>query len=510
MKKAVIYARYSSNNQREASIEQQVIACQDYCHKNGMTVVNIYSDSAMTGRTDARPNFQRMVLDSQNHTFDYVIVYAIDRFSRDEYDSVVYEHILMQNNVTLLSATEPFSDDPSGSLVKTFFRGYAQYYSKELARKVKRGLEDNARKFLAPASVPFGFDRGNDGKYVINEYEASIVREIFQRVLNGEKHVDIFEDLNARGVKTKRGAKWNKSSFNSMLTNDRYIGTHTYKDTKVEDAIPLIVDKNIFWKVNMKKGDKIMSRKASEEEYLLTGILYCSCGEHMIGLSGTGRNGNKVMYYQCSGKKNHSGCERKNIRKDYLEQLVAESVRDLCMDDECIRWIANDAIKVHESDLNVDKLPMLRNQLARADRKMQNYINAIGDGFLNETLKENIRNLENEQRELKIKIADIERKRKDMMTVEKVIAYLTIYKDIELVNEHLRSGIIKGFVRKITLEDDKMHLDLEVKKESRQEEIFFTDQGVVEDGSPRPTVWRCGDIRRTVRNYRLTVPVIVD
>ena len=123
--KAVIYARYSSHNQRDVSIEQQVAACRKYADKNGMEILRIYDDHAMTGTNDNRPEFRRMIRDSASGAFSCVIVYSLDRFSRDRYDSAVHKHTLRDNGVKVLSATENIQDNPTGILMESILEGFA-------------------------------------------------------------------------------------------------------------------------------------------------------------------------------------------------------------------------------------------------------------------------------------------------------------------------------------------------------------------------------------------------
>jgi len=103
----IIYARYSSDSQREESIEGQIRECKAYAEKNGITILSTYIDRAFSAKTDNRPEFQRMVKDSAKHLFDVVIVWKLDRFARNRYDSAHYEAILRRNGAKVISATEP-------------------------------------------------------------------------------------------------------------------------------------------------------------------------------------------------------------------------------------------------------------------------------------------------------------------------------------------------------------------------------------------------------------------
>ena len=143
---AAIYARYSSDSQREASIEGQLRDCKDYAERNGITIVGTYIDRAYSAKTDDRPEFQRMVQDSARKIFDAVLVWKLDRFARNRYDAVYYKRQLEKNGVHLVSVMEPISDGPEGIMVESLLIGMAEYYSAELAIKVARGERENALK----------------------------------------------------------------------------------------------------------------------------------------------------------------------------------------------------------------------------------------------------------------------------------------------------------------------------------------------------------------------------
>ena len=147
--KAVIYARYSSDSQREESIEGQIRECTAFAEKNGITVLRHYIDRAFSAKTDNRPKFQNMIKDSNKKLFDTVIVWKLDRFARNRYDSATYKAKLKKNGVRVLSARENITDDASGILVEGLLESMAEYYSAELAQKIRRGMAINAEKCLA-------------------------------------------------------------------------------------------------------------------------------------------------------------------------------------------------------------------------------------------------------------------------------------------------------------------------------------------------------------------------
>ena len=140
---AVIYARYSSDNQREESIEGQIRECTAYAEKKGFTVVKHYIDRAISVKTDNRPQFQQMIKDSDKKLFDIVLVWKLDRFARNRYDSARYKTQLKKNGVKLMSATEIISEGPEGIILESVLEGYAENYSADLAEKVVRGQIQN-------------------------------------------------------------------------------------------------------------------------------------------------------------------------------------------------------------------------------------------------------------------------------------------------------------------------------------------------------------------------------
>ena len=144
--KAVIYARYSSENQREESIEGQLRECKEYADYNDIEVVGEYIDRALTAKTDNRPGFQRMIQDSGKKLFDLVLVWKLDRFARNRYDSAFYRYTLRKNGVKIISVKENISDGPEGIILESMIEGMAEYYSANLSQNVKRGFHENALK----------------------------------------------------------------------------------------------------------------------------------------------------------------------------------------------------------------------------------------------------------------------------------------------------------------------------------------------------------------------------
>jgi len=493
---AVIYARFSSSAQREASIEQQINVCMAYAVREGYYVLQTYSDRALTGRTDRRPQFLQMIKDARKGRFCAIIVYALDRFSRDKYDSARYKHELRQSGVRVVSATEPITDNPSGILIESVFEGLAQYYSAELAQKIRRGYEDNAKKCLASGSVPFGFRRSADGHYEIMPEEAEIVREIFRRVGSGETYADICRDLNARGIKTRHGVEWNRSSFNTLLSNQRYIGTYISKYHVQEDSIPQIVDKDLFYKVQTVRHTKTGPRRTPNGYYSLTGKLFCGlCGDVMTGTSGTSKSGKLCYYYTCHSRRQHK-CEQRSFSRDLLEDTICRAIWEDVLSDDSIRWMAHQTI-LDQDKLRPDSdLDLARMSLAEVQTQKTNILNAIKAGIFTTTTKDELIRLEQEEASLTDKIRQTEKLLEEQPTEDDIISFLEIFREGYVDQEFTKSGLLDAFVTRAEVYADHMLIYFRIKKEDR---LKTADLPSVPDECSFSTVkWTCRDSKRTL------------
>ncbi len=239
-KRAVIYARFSSHTQTEQSIEGQLRECYDYAKHHDLFIVGEYIDRALTGTTDKRPNFLQMIDDSKKKTFDYVLVYQLDRFARNRYDSANYKAKLKKNGVRVLSAKENITEDASGILIEGVLESMAEYYSAELSQKVRRGIRESLSKgYFIGGYKLFGYDIV-DKRWTINPIEASIVKDMFERYKNGEKAKSIVNRLNEMGVHNKSGAKFTVNSFAKIIRNSKYMGVVISNGTTYTNIVPAI------------------------------------------------------------------------------------------------------------------------------------------------------------------------------------------------------------------------------------------------------------------------------
>ena len=280
--RGVIYPRYSSDNQREESIEGQIRECMEFAQKSGITVVGTYIDRALSAKTDNRPEFQRMIRDSYKGLFDVVIVWKLDRFARNRYDSAHYKNILKKNGVKVVSAKETISEGSDGILLESMLEGIAEYYSAELSEKVKRGLTENALKAkVNGGQIPYGYYIDENQKLAVNETLAPIVNEIFTMYADGKMIKEIVAYLKGKGIKTRLGKEMSYNIVQYMLSNRKYIGEYKYNDITLSNAVPRIISDELFERVQqrLQKNKRAPARHKAEDDYLLTTKLFCGkCG----------------------------------------------------------------------------------------------------------------------------------------------------------------------------------------------------------------------------------------
>ena len=331
---AVIYARYSTDSQREESIEGQIRECTAYAEKNGFTVVKHYIDRAISAKTDNRPQFQQMIKDSDKKLFDIVLVWKLDRFARNRYDSARYKTQLKKNGVKLMSATEIISEGPEGIILESVLEGYAEYYSADLAEKVVRGQTENILKGRCNGGRgTFGYTLDSERKFHIDPLTSPFVLESFKKYNEGSTMKEIRDWLNENGIKNPVGGAFTYNSVEHMLKNRRYIGELKFRDVVVPNAIPPIIPLELFEDVQEKiaKNKKAPARRKAEDDYLLTTKLFCGyCGALMFGESGVSHTGKMYTYYKCAAAKKKKTCDKKAVRKQWLEDLVVnETMRNM-------------------------------------------------------------------------------------------------------------------------------------------------------------------------------------
>ena len=464
--KAVIYARYSSDNQREESIEGQIRECTAFAEKNNITILRHYIDRAFSTKTDNRPEFQNMIKDSGKRLFDMIIVWKLDRFARNRYDSARYKTALKKNGVKVVSATEVISDGAEGIILESVLEGYAEYYSADLSEKVVRGMTENALKSKYNGGTrPIGYLIDSDQYFQLDPLTAPFVREAFQRYDECATMTAVRDWLNEQGVKNTRGQKMTYNSVQHLLNNRRYIGEYTYRDIVVPDGIPAIVPQDLFDRVQEKlaKNKKAPARHKAEDDYLLTTKLFCGyCGAYLCGESGTSHTGNVHHYYKCvSVKKKRTECHKKSVRKEWIENLVVNETMKMVMDDTVIEAIVSMLMDLQDRERT--NLPLYEQQLREVETAIKNLLNAIQQGILTKSTKGRLEELEATKEELETKIA-CEKLAKPKVSAEFMTFWLHRFRKLDVQQKSHRKMLIDTFINAIFLYDDKMVLTFNYKE----------------------------------------------
>lgn len=457
---AVIYARFSSHAQNEQSIEGQLAECYAFAKKNGYVIIDEYIDRALTGKSDHRPAFQRMIADSAKKTFQYVIVYQLDRFSRNRTHSALYKMALQKNNVRVISARENITDDASGILIEGVLESIAEYYSAELSQKVRRGMNLNAEKGLSNGgSIPLGFYVDSEKRYQIDPKTSALVKEIFECYANGEPAIQICNSLNNRGFRSSRGSKFNKNSLHSILRNKKYIGIYCYNGIEKANAIPRIIDDALFARVQerLASNKAAPSRTRALEEFLLTTKLFCGhCRAMMVGVSGTSRTGAKHHYYSCNTARLTRNCQKKNVKKALIEDSVIKAAAKQ-LTPENIDLIVKEVLAVCEEAQRNSEVQRLKTELKKLDKQKSNLMSALkmdgADNVVTEMIFSEMRELAASQENLKIQLA---KETSKILTVSEteVRFFLSRLSSGNISEKRYKKALINIFINRIYLYDD--------------------------------------------------------
>lgn len=453
--KAVIYARYSSHAQREESIEGQLRVCYDYAAREGINVIDEYIDRAISGTTDERPAFRRMIADSSSRAFDVVLVYAVDRFARDRYAAATYRHELKKHGVKIVSVTQPLSDGPESILLEAMLEGLAEYYSANLARGVKRGMRENALKCLSvggPKILGYATDPTTK-KYIVDPVGANTVREIFDMYSSGMTLAAVVEQCNECGYLTSRGRKFSRTSLTTILRNKRYIGYYIYDDIEIEGGMPVIIEREQFESVQRRLAMNHVSksRGKSDVDFLLTGKLFCGhCGCPMSGTSGRSANGDIYYYYSCRIHGNK--CVKHNERKEDLEGAIFSYIASSFLTDENIEMLAESAAELSQSDETAAIIEGLKAEKNDIRRRKKNVLNMIAEGGQDPDLLEMLEDFRSQEDHVDAQIARAELEQ-NIITKDMIIFFLERFKAGDEFTLSARKDIIDALVNSIYIYD---------------------------------------------------------
>lgn len=499
---AVIYARFSSANQREESIMAQVRACTEYARRNGYVIVDTYADSAKSGTNSNRPELQRMLDEAKQSKFRTVIVHKLDRFSRNKLDSARDKYTLKQWDCRLVSVLENLDDSPESVMMETMYEGMAEFYSKNLAREVKKGQKETALQCKHNGGTPpLGYDVDEETqKYIINEEEATIVRLIFDMYSKEKGYKEILRYLNAMGYRTKRGNQFANGSLNNLLKNEKYRGIYVFNLKKEKgmdgirrptlnpesevirtvDGMPRIIDDETFMRVqgllnkNLERGGRFKAK----ELYLLSGLIYCgSCDLSMHGNTRyCGRNKLKYVTYRCSGRSQQRDCHRKEINKTYIENFVLDTLYQNLF---CATSIADITRKLNQYRIdseveNAEALETATARLKTVNKEIGSTIELVCKTAISmDTVAEKMQELESQKVYLEGYIEELTLN-KNLLISEEIVAEL-----VEKSKEFVRTKnlpeckvFINSYIERVTVYEEEVEVKFRLYVPSGNKEEF--------------------------------------
>lgn len=419
---AFINARYSTDNQNPDSIEVQVSKCTEWCQQNGMPVLGVFADEATSGMKDSRPQYEAMMQQLRLGFADTVVIYDQSRMFRKMTAWFAFRDELSAMGVQVVCVTQPMIGkdlrDPTNFLTEGSMALFNQIWALQTRQKVMEKMRFMARNGLHTGGKPALGYVVEDGRLVVCEEEASTVRRIFAEYAAGKSYRQIIEGLNADGIKTKRGNTFGSNSLHDLLHNEKYIGVLTYgampyredgtRNThsrdganaiRIEDAIPPIVDKDLFervqQKLNLRKRQQ-GGRPPQNREYPLRGKVFCADCKAAMTISISHQ---KYYYYRCTGKKRLHTCDAAPISVDELEQAVVKTLRNVfgtpSKIDELISILHAQSQEIQSGA--VTRLQALISQEREISAKLENALDAVLSGLASPALKDRITDLETQK-----------------------------------------------------------------------------------------------------------------
>lgn len=478
---AVIYARYSSDNQREESITAQLRVCREYCRKKGYILTHEYTDEAMTGTNDDRAGYIQMIKDAQKHLFDIAIFHKIDRNARNEYDYYINKMKLLRSGIHVEYASLGFDiETPEGQLMENQLVGIAAYYSRNLSTEVRKGLKENALQAIhCGGRPPFGY-KVIEKKYYIEEHEAMIVRFIFDMYIKNYTYGRMVAACRDKGYKTRAGRDWCKNSLREITRNNKkYSGVFIYgrenqsklypgrknEIIEVPGGMPAIIDPETYRIAHDREKNFVFIRGQhhAKVNYLLSGLIYCGvCGRAMVGcraVSG-GKRSYDYQYYKC--RQNVAGAEQctvKTIRKDFIEGLAKKYVKGIVDSKEAVEDICrsiNERVE-KESKTGSNEVRTLEREERSLNRKMENLLNIVEDGALSDVIRGRIKTLHERLNQISERLIELQDEDKPMLNADRVYEAIKVWQDAE--DDTSLAAMFKAFISQIRVFPKTVEID---------------------------------------------------
>lgn len=475
---AAAYARFSSDRQREESIEIQLEAIRKHCEREGLALGLIYKDMAMSGTNDRRPDFQRCMRDAERGLFDVLVIYKQDRFARNVEDSKRNMRRLRSAGVRVVSVREgELEDTPDGFLRESIGEIFAEYYSRNLSVLVKDGMRKSAEQLRTVGVRIYGYAVDDSDHFVIDPEQSFYVREVFRRYIAGKSGNEICAWLNAEGQRTLRGNKWDVRTLANLLGQRSYMGVYHFCDIEVEDGMPAIVSRETFEAVQeLRRRRQAMKRQKHVNDYILTDKTYClDCGHAMCGTAGTSCTGKKYTYYGCMNK---GGC-RLRVNSRVVEDAVIDAVVEVLSDDEAKDAIVADMLEW--AAMQPRMADEWREQIRTDKQRRDRLVKAVADGLPASSVVEAMREIEDEIATLEAKVSREEAERDATMDAASARAFLDSFLLGSKESAEYRSLLVDSFIDKVFIDKRTAIVVFNLGLASEEESYTLADMQAIRD-----------------------------
>lgn len=529
--RVVIYARYSSDMQREESIDAQIRYCKKYMESyEEYELVEIYYDEAKTAKEDIenREHFQRMIADGKDGHYDIILVHKFNRFARNKLDSAIYKKKLRDIGIRVISASQAIEDTPEGRMMESLIEAMDEYYSENLGLEVIKGLKENAFKGRRIGSMaPLGFYYDEDGKLREDKSRSHIVKEMFDLYLEGYGKLAIANKMSAKGYRGLRGKSFSDNAVSKILRNEAYTGTFTCtiggEEIRIENNHDVIIDIVTFNKaqeIAKKRADK--PRLQNNHTYSLTGKMRCGiCGGGYVGSGWTMRknvHGNKVPVYsyRCTNRRVHK-CYNHNIRQDEIENYISTYVINRLLNRKRIDQIAEkfeeilNEFKENRPTETIDYLRKEKSNLESQSSKLLDLYLDPQSPIDKDTLKQRMDDVKRKLSGIESEIKSYYVNESFQLTKDDAVNYLRKFKrDFDDTDTHMVKAIIDTFVKDVIVKKSYVLITFNVDLNPVIHQAIMTDEN--EDGD-EPSFSRdidnslLGELVISQQHFKESVPI---
>lgn len=475
--KGAIYTRYSTSKQTKNSTAYQVEVCTRFCAESNIEVVGVYSDEETTGVNTGRQQFNNVLQLAYSKAIECIVIYDITRNNRDVVDWFTFRKEMKALNITVMSPNDRIGDiyNPADFLQELIAVGIGHHSILTTRQKSYDGRISKARTAAFLGGVPpLGYDIERQ-QYVVNPKEARAVERMFTHYANGKSYNYILKELESLNIIGKRGKPLGKNSLHSILKNKRYIGQYTWlenkykemhrnlkKNTKnkdvvtIENAIPQIIEKELFYKVQERmKNNSRRTSNSKRRAYLLTGLIECAkCGSKYIGRTTTNSKGNTSSCYTCDSRYRTQSCGAENLNLEYTESDVRQAVREWAAKLDIADFASKLAKhnEVYKKDDSKERAEYLQ-----LEQVIFNVTTAIKKGVYYDEMMSEVTAAKARMKELEkeLCVADTANQISEM-AMQNILE--EIKADIEDVSDVGIDNLIKKYVRKIIAHQDRIEI----------------------------------------------------